>query len=460
MPPVETIEADTPIYEAYAQLTKMLLPSSGCLAIYAADGDLLWCSGGFERPDFRQLVDEFRLRNEQLESNHGVVRETAGGVIALLAWLADARGDLLGYVLIELGQALSSAGKSMAASMTRPLIRCLASQIALELTHTIPPPRPAPVDPKLRFLLSLGDIDLNAPSAIRELLQRCVDQLNCLSAVFCIPDQDLTETAYCADRQVRAQLEATRKHLLAWVQLNNRPMVVNRIDALKAPYKILSCPVVDRDSNPMGLIALFRGPDSKNFELDDVRLIELLGRQTMALLTERRDPESGLMSRPAFERYLEAHHGDRARAPEGMLLFIDINDLKSINESFGFAVGDEAILRVAKLIRRSLGAQYCGCRLAADRFIVYLPTHDRPGAERLGSELVAAARSLGYRTERGSVPLSLRFGVTAPPAGGKARHWIAEAELACQRGRQNPSASPYNGTGVNAGDPNQLYSES
>jgi diguanylate cyclase (GGDEF)-like protein len=443
----ETVESKaelvTPVYEAYAQLVKMLLPSSGCVAIYAVDGDMAWCSDGFERPDFRELVEDFRSRNQGLAPNQGVIRDTSAGATAVIAKLGDATGGAIGYVLVELGRTHSNAGKSMAASMTRPLFRCLASQLALEQPDAAPPVAAdsgakAPAeDPRLRFLLGITDIDLNSPHAIGQLLRRCVEHLDCVCAVFCIPDQDLTEIAEsAADAETRAQLDATRRHLLAWVQLNNRPMVVNRVDSVKAPYKILSCPVVDRDARALGLIALFRGPDSRNFELDDVRLIEFLSRQAMALLSERQDALSGLMSRSAFERYLDEKIDASRGAPDGTLLYLDIGQLKAINDSFGYAAGDEAILRTAQLIRRSLTPIEIGCRLAADRFVVYLPERDTDGATMLAAELVQSAEELGFASAGRHVPLSLRFGVApAPGEGVEPRHWIAAAELACQAGR-------------------------
>jgi diguanylate cyclase (GGDEF)-like protein len=427
-------EPVTPVYEAYARLVKMLLPSSGCLAIYAVDGDMAWGSDGFERPDFRALVDDFRGRNQGLDSNQGVVRETSAGVNALIARLGDADGEALGYVVIELGRNSTNAGRSMAASMTRPLLSCLASQLALEQPRGVAAKAPANrEDPRLSFVLGIGEIDLNGPNAIHDLLRRCVQQLDCVSAVFCIPDLDLTEIAEStADAETRAQLDSTRKHLLAWVQLNNRPMVVNRVDSVKAPYKILSCPVIDREGTTVGLIALFRGSGSVNFELDDVRVIEFLARQAMVLLSERQDPVSGLMIGSAFERLLDEKIA-KSPAAKGALLYVDINQLKKINQSFGYSAGDEAILRTAQLIRRSLTAGEIGCRLSADRFVAYLPERDVDGANMLGAELAKSAEALGYASAGKRVPLSLRFGVAGPPRDlGESRHWIAAAELSCQ----------------------------
>jgi diguanylate cyclase (GGDEF)-like protein len=424
----------TPVYEAYARLVKMLLPSSGCLAIYAVDGDLAWGSDGYERPDFRQLVDSFRGRNQGPDQNQGVIRETGAGVNVLIARLGDLAGDVLGYVVIELGRNSTNAGRSMAASMTRPLLRCLASQLALERPRSpAVEARAAREDPRLSFILGISEIDLNGPNAIHDLLLRCVRHLDCVSAVFCIPDLDLTEIAEStANDASRAQLDTTRKHLLAWVQLNNRPMVVNRVDSVKAPHKILSCPVVDREGKTVGLIALFRGANSVNFELDDVRVIEFLSRQAMVLLTERQDPVSGLMVGSAFERLLDEKIG-KSSSSKGTLLYFDINDLNRINQSFGFGAGDEAILRTAQLLRRSLTFGEIGCRLSGDRFVAYLPERDLDSARMLGREIAKSAESVGFASAGARVPLSLRFGASESPANlAEARHWIAAAELACR----------------------------
>jgi diguanylate cyclase (GGDEF)-like protein len=152
----------------------------------------------------------------------------------------------------------------------------------------------------------------------------------------------------------------------------------------------------------------------------------------MVLLSERQDPVSGLMIGPAFERLLDEKLVKSPPA-KGTLLYIDINELKKINRSFGFNAGDEAILRTAQLIRRSLTAGEIGCRLSADRFVAYLPERDVDSGMMLGAEIAKSAEALGYASDGGRMPLSLRFGVAeAPKDLGESRHWIAAAELSCQ----------------------------
>ena len=462
-------------YVSYGQLVKMLLPSSGSLAIHAVDGDLVWCADGFERPDFRELIEEVRRGETGAMANQGLLRKTSAGASAIVARLGDSDGTALGFVLIELRGAPTAAAISMAISLTRPLIACLASEIALERRVAMaaaaartsptatpssgasPAALPAPeaaraaeslltaphplADSRLDFLLGVAaEIDLGSARAVHDLLQRCVERLDCLCAALCIPDQGITEIAERAippDDATRAHLDATRRHLLAWAQLNNRAMVVNRIDEAKAPYKILSAPVRSRDGKT-GLLALFRPAESPNFEIDDVRLVEFLGRLAVALLNERRDALTGLLNRTGFERYLDGVRVTHEGGNRGLLVYFDIVALREINAVLGLAAGDEAIVLAAQLVRRSLAAQEVACRLAGDSFVVHLPSRDAAGAAELCAEIAQAAADLGYVTGDNRMPFALRFGVVAPGAPDtEARHWIAAAELVC---RQAPTS--------------------
>ena len=168
-----------------------------------------------------------------------------------------------------------------------------------------------------------------------------------------------------------------------------------------------------------GDLALFRSAQSPNFELDDVRLIEFIGRLAMALLEERRDRLSGLMNRAAFERHLDTVL--RADSPAGTLVYFDIVALREINAAWGLRAGDEAIVRAAQLIRRALGSRDVACRLAGDSFAVHLPEQDVAAAAEFGGEIAQAAADLGYVTGGSRVPLTLRFASVAPDSASPGR---------------------------------------
>src|SRR5438045_5074458 len=201
-----------------------------------------------------------------------------------------------------------------------------------------------------------------------QLLRHSMQHLSCLRGALLVPDKNLMVSC-AADESIPGAtiLDRTQKHLLAWVQLNNRPMVVNRVAGAGgvAPYKILSCPIRDVNGRVIGLVALFRAATAEDFELRDIRILEFVSRKTVAILSSQHDSLTGLVNRLIFERRmqsaLDAGSGTQA------LLYVDIDHLEAINEAFGFQAGDEVIQRVADLLPRTAGAVAVVCRVGGDR---------------------------------------------------------------------------------------------
>ena len=91
------------------------------------------------------------------------------------------------------------------------------------------------------------------------------------------------------------------------------------------------------------------------------------------------DPLTGLNNRRAL---------DRIRDFTGVLM-LDIDDFKSINDTYGHDKGDEVIKKIASIIQRTTRAKDCVCRLGGDEFaaiFVECP-HDviRERAELIGA---------------------------------------------------------------------------
>jgi len=413
----------------------MLLPSAGSIAVYNASDEVVWCSDGYERPDLRGLLDRLRAAGSSTLVGRGSVEQTADGVPALVAALRGVDACPLGALVVELGRSTRHT-PSMVVSMLRPVLDCLESH--MDIARAAQPPEKPDVG-TLDLLLTVDEDDREDSSALQQLLRHCVQHLGCVLGALLVPDKNLAVTSALGTSLGGAQLlDRTQKHLLAWVQLNNRPMVVNRVGngADVAPYKILSCPVRDAHGRVIGLMALFRAATAEDFELRDVRILEFVSRKAVGILNSQHDALTGLVNRLIFERRVQTVL-DKSAGEKHALLYIDIDRLEGINEAFGFHAGDEVIQRVADVIRRGAGPSATVSRIAGDRFGVLLPDVDLAAADEVGNRILAATGQLGYVSGAETVPVTVSIGVAV--VGGRherVAHLLATAELASKRAKQ------------------------
>jgi len=425
-------------YAPYAQLVKMLLPSARCVAIYDIETELVWCSDGFERPDLRALL-EHQSASETL-ATRGRVENTSAGIPVFISALRAPDARPLGSVVIELGGS-GRGTPSMIVSMLRPVLDCLERLLALEQTAAPPEAAPAPEAATthdrtagVELLLSVDEQDREDTSALHELLRHCTRELGCVTGALLVPDKNLEIAWNEGGAEDRAQLlDRTQKHLLAWVQLNNRPMVVNRGAAgADATYKIMSCPLRDPHGRVTGLLALFRPATGDDFVEREVRILEFVGRKAMAILRSEHDALTGLTNRFIFERRAQRALDSAPAA----VLYVDIDKLATVNEACGLGAGDEVIQRVATLVQSAAGSRALVSRLAGDRFVVALPECTMGAATEIGAAILAATSQLGYVHDDKALPVSVSIGATVGGARTRLSHLLAAAELACKRAKR------------------------
>lgn len=88
------------------------------------------------------------------------------------------------------------------------------------------------------------------------------------------------------------------------------------------------------------------------------------------------------------------------------LVISDVNGLKLINESFGHAVGDELLKKVADIIVKECRDQDIVARLSGDEFIILLPQTD--GLQT--TQLVKNMKNNALKESVGAIEFSISFG--------------------------------------------------
>jgi diguanylate cyclase (GGDEF)-like protein len=140
----------------------------------------------------------------------------------------------------------------------------------------------------------------------------------------------------------------------------------------------------------------------------------MAGRQAdrLAALSET-DPLTELANARAFFDRLdkEVARSQRYRDPLALLL-VDLDRLKAINDGHGHAAGDDAIRRVARIIRSELRRTDFGARWGGDEFAVVAPNTSRAAALALAGRIRAVIED-----QEAPWPMSVSIGVaTMEPA--------------------------------------------
>lgn len=163
-------------------------------------------------------------------------------------------------------------------------------------------------------------------------------------------------------------------------------------------------------------------------------------REKIARLEERvrqldalahQDPLLAVPNRRGFMRELEALIGRVSRYGEdAAMLFVDIDGLKRINDSFGHKAGDEALTQVARTLTNGVRKSDCVARIGGDEFGVLLAHATDESARETAERLTALIEAAESECDGNRLPLGVAIGMTMIEAEDSADAVIARADRA------------------------------
>jgi diguanylate cyclase (GGDEF)-like protein len=119
-----------------------------------------------------------------------------------------------------------------------------------------------------------------------------------------------------------------------------------------------------------------------------------------------------LPNRRGFLRELERLIARAGRYDtKAALLFVDVDGLKAINDSFGHLAGDEALIQVAELLSSGVRKSDVVARIGGDEFGILLENADEPSAHETASRLIDMIAGCEFVHDGDELPLSVAIGV-------------------------------------------------
>ncbi len=180
-----------------------------------------------------------------------------------------------------------------------------------------------------------------------------------------------------------------------------------RNDGSSYPEQLSISAIRDADSHVLYYVAVFT--DIHETKANQRRLEHLA----------RHDPLTGLVNRAEFERHCaEAIAVAERERLAVVVLFIDLDAFKIVNDSYSHAVGDRLLAKVAERIRRELPDGDIAGRIGGDEFTVLLRRLSLREDARMIVNRLLVALSEPVQVEDYEVVLSASIGVAGYPLDG------------------------------------------
>jgi diguanylate cyclase (GGDEF)-like protein len=430
-------------FEPYGRLLRMLMPSLGGVVVHDGFSNIVWASDEWDLGDDDGLVKE-AISNALTDSTEfaGIARFDADRAVYAFAIRAE-QIELLGVVSMQVRLSRArTEGRPLqyVRQLVQPALECLRRELSLR-SKLGSRERDLGVrerDLSLMLEMSSNQTVTGDANEFDLILKIGLEHMGCALAALWVPDKGIAMSMTRSGNPMAPEsLQRAQQHLMAWMQLQQRTIVVNHISKVAsdvaAPYKILACPVRHPSDRVMGVLALFNPPSAHDFDAHQTRIAELLAKKATIVIQAQYDSSTGLMTRHAFERQAASLLASAGASDTYCILYLDIDRLHVINETFGMHVGDDVIARVAECLANSLPDSALSARISGDRLAALTLNTDIESAAAIAELIRASAAAISPRAGHGSFEVSVCVGVA--PIGRTEHalaHALATAEIACK----------------------------
>jgi diguanylate cyclase (GGDEF)-like protein len=149
------------------------------------------------------------------------------------------------------------------------------------------------------------------------------------------------------------------------------------------------------------------------------------------------DPLTGLPNRTLFGERLVAAMAHARRRNLGLaVLFLDLDNFKTINDSLGHSLGDELLIAVARRLQECVRVEDTVARLGGDEFLLLLQDIGNATAAAMAGRRVLQSLAEPFMIDRHELFVSVSVGITLfPHDGDDTETLIKNADMAMYRAK-------------------------
>src|SRR5271156_4965675 len=342
---IESLDAEAS-FDPYGRLLRMLMPSLRGVVVHDGFSNMVWASDEWDFSEDPGLIKD-AIANALTDAAEfsGIVRTLDADRAVYSFAIRGEHIELLGVVSLIgrlSGTQTEPRPLQTVRQLVQPALECLRRELSLRSKLGS---RERDLDVRERDLDLMLEISSHQSSTCSDndefslILKTGLDRMGCALAALWVPDKNIALSLTRSGQPMSPEsLQRAQHHLMAWMQLQQRTIVINHISKVAsdvaAPYKILACPIRHHSERVMGVLALFNPPSAPDFDVQQTRVAEMLAKRSTSIIQAQYDTSTGLMTRQAFERQV-GNVLTAAASGSHIILYLDIDRLHVINETFG-----------------------------------------------------------------------------------------------------------------------------
>jgi len=413
-------------------LLHSLAPRAQCFCFYDVAGYCVWSSDGaddYEIDNFVASLPEELVSGAEVAADP--IRRTlpSGRTVLVMPVMEDGGGrmGLLTAVFSRNAGKSSTFNPTVLANILRPAIEVIAESLVVCRQLRDSEQRVDLIDKELTLVYEVDEkIHGNSRShaGFAQLVGQSGRFLGIAYSVLLIPSKRIRVSAthsswknvnrkvldrYLIDHMM-PKLEGQR-----WPMIFEIPGIEGAGVVPERGYQTLLCPLLDSHGNLEGVLAQLGRVDNRPFT------------------------KTGLMNRSGFEAQLY----ESAKALDGeddahQLLYLDLDNLQLVNDTFDHEAGDAVIMRFARLLEQDLSRNAVLSRLTGDDFCILLTHSDADKALELAQEIRNKCQALRYLEGDRSLQVTASIGIAEFNAQnddvGRA---LTTARMACETAKSH-----------------------
>ena len=280
-------------------------------------------------------------------------------------------------------------------------------------------------------------------NALRDVVNNCSKHLNLSFSILILRNKGITLRSAGDGEPLANSGKLVReldRRLTGWLATANESAVqdldaltdVHEIEAI-VPCKCIATPVVVDEDKMEGILVFANHPESPDFGKREHALLQAIAANISNIVEARFDSLTGLVNRNEFEYLLEkSMSGSRSKSVRRSVLHLDLDELQSVEESFGRAARDEIIRQVGLLLAGELKEIGPVARIGEDEFGILVTNCPVDRGWCIGQDVRRAISDLSIMW--GDQPIKVTVSIGVAQLSGKSQtieSSLAAASIAC-----------------------------